>query len=490
MTKHPAPTAPPQTRASTQTAASSGLTMLQTSNKKTKNKRPHTDINNNDESADIEMTASTPPKSPQDGEKKRRTEPLASTPTQETTAGTPTLMNPSQVTSTPSFLSENLHAYLTSPSPKPANHLPNYGDFSIDSSISPSVANSLATTTTMTHTPASSLKDRLLAAREREKKDALNTAVAKDPIEKYTKANFREYNIYHSHPTAALDHIDIDQVGMWETLPEGKLLAHPFGHEVKTLANHPEIKTKLFEAVGEITQSNSVGINAPKPFDQELGTPIVFLIYNISEIHRQMLLDRYVWSSSEITFSVTTLDPVRPDYLFSIKDLTTKSPEEVKTAVQKCWSNSDTTAFLETICQTAPESERLPTTISIKEFINSMWIKKLETKGPGDVDAPTFNVLAKGNYISDDGTWCLLKNFLATQEYALDFQDPGSAGMNFQRCSICYSVDHPRGLCPFPGITGWKGPARRLPTSNRNNPNSAPYAAKQRRGNWGLQRRK
>jgi hypothetical protein len=352
------------------------------------------------------------------------------------------------------------------------------------------------TTSTSSHAaPTTSLKERLLAAQEREKKVAQNAtgATIRDPIEKYTKSTFSKCKIHHSHPTAAFDHIDIDQVEKWESLPDGKLLAHPFGHEVRTLTNHLGIKTKIFEAVGEITQSNSVGVNAPRPSNHETGTPIVFLIYNLSEIHRQILLDRQVWSSAEITFRVTTLDPVRPDYLFSIKDLTTKFEDEVKAAVRKVWDNDDTTTFLETICQTAPESQRLLTTASINEFMNSLRIEKLATKGPGDVDTPTFNVLIKGNYINDDGTWCLLKNFLASQEYALDFQDPGIAGSNFQRCSICYSVDHPRGLCPFPHTDGWNGPTWRLPSPNYNNRNmTTSHPAKQRRlgGNWASQRRK
>ena len=339
--------------------------------------------------------------------------------------------------------------------------------------------------------------ERLLAAKEHEKNEMSIAATARDPIEKYTKftqSDLDKCKIYYSHPMAALEHIDVAQVGKWETFPDGKLLAHPFGLDVKTLTNHLGIKIKLFEAVGEITQSNTIGVNAPKPLDHEHGTPIVFLIYNISEIHRQILLDRQVWSSPEITFRVTTLDPVRPDYLFCIKDLTTGCAKEVEMIVRKVWDNSDTSDFVKTICETAPENQRLLITANISEFINSMWIKKLETKGPDKVDAPTFNVLAKGNYINDNGTWRLLKNFLVKQEYAQDFQDPGNAGTDFQRCTICYSVDHPRGLCCFPKTKGWHGPTWRIPPNlNRNNSYTTTHPTKQRRGgggNWTSQRKK
>jgi len=254
------------------------------------------------------MAVPTTPTNQPDGEKKRKTNPPNPTATQPNATITTLsliLSEPLQVSLTPSgsFLGENLHLYLGSPFPNLSHTTPNYKNLT-NSFTTTSTADTSTTSTMMTHTtPTTSLKDRLLAAKERKKKDAQNTISVKDPIEKYTKNTFTtKCKIHHSHPMAALDHIDIDQVGKWKTLPDDKLLAHPFGHEVKTLTNHLGIKSKIFEAIGEITQSNSVEVNAPWPFNHEIGTPIVFLIYNISKIHRQMLLDHQVWSSSEITF--------------------------------------------------------------------------------------------------------------------------------------------------------------------------------------------
>src|SRR5712675_539655 len=110
------------------------------------------------------------------------------------------------------------------------------------------------------------------------------------------------------------------------------------------------------------------------------------------------------------------LDPVCPDYIFSIKNLTIGSVEEVKSIVRKVWDNVNTTNFLETVYKSAPESVHLLTTANINEFINSMWIEKLDTKGPGNIDTPTYNVYAKGKYIKDDDIWCTLRNYLADQE--------------------------------------------------------------------------
>jgi hypothetical protein len=311
----------------------------------------------------------------------------------------------------------------------------------------------------------------MIAAKERGSKINTNTTTSKDPIDKYTKKPEKLPKIYYSHPTAALDCIDIDQVGDWENLPDEKLLAHPFGHEVRDIESHQEIKANLFAAVAEITQSDSVAICSPRPCTSSFGTPLVFLIYNISELHRQILLKREVWSSAPFTFRVTTLDPVSPDYLFGIINLTTKSTDEVKEAVRKVWNAPDTSNFLDSLIEALPEEAQTETALSLLNFTKSLKVQKMDTRKLGGAEAPTFNAFADGNLINDDGLWCTLRNFLASQPYALQFQDPVPAGTDLHRCSICHSIEHPRGLCTFPDIAGWNGPFRPFPDANRGDDN-------------------
>ena len=336
------------------------------------------------------------------------------------------------------------------------------GDVDLDTS---SDANTSLTVDSPAQTPTTSLRNRLIAAKERGNFVNINNVFTSDPIDKYTRGPMPP--VYYSHPTAALDFIDIDQVGDWENLPEGKLLAHPFGHEVRSAEHHQEIKAYLFAAVIEITQSESVGICSPRPCPSQPGTPTVFLIYNISELHRQMLLKREVWSSPAFTFRVTSLDPVRPDYLFGITDLTTKSVKEVRDIVRKVWDATDTAQFLTNIVASFPDDQKTTLSQTLSNFSDSMSVTVMETKKQGGAAAPTFNVYANATLINDDGLWCLLRNHFAAQTYAPQFQDPGSARTDLHRCSICHSVEHPRGLCPFPRIEGWKGPFSDMPDPKR-----------------------
>ncbi|KAF8504354.1 hypothetical protein F5888DRAFT_1655080 [Russula emetica] len=275
--------------------------------------------------------------------------------------------------------------------------------------------------------------------------------------------------VHYSHPMATYHNIDIDLIGSWENRPGEKLVVHPFGQEVRMPDLQPEVKRRVFAALVEITQSSNIGFYAPKPGTSPHNTPTVFLIYNLTETQSQILLNREVWSSKSITFRVTAMEPVRPNYLFSIRDFTTQSEDEVKHSVLRVWRSQESQDFLTSLHKTFPETLRHKAGIILQNFTDSLKVKRLDTKNPGNACAPTFNIYIQASLIPDDGLWCLLRDYYASQEYALRFQldQPGSTSASFFHCSICHSIDHPRGLCKFPAIEGWKGPFWRIPGAKR-----------------------
>lgn len=255
----------------------------------------------------------------------------------------------------------------------------------------------------MTSISNSSLRDRLVAARERRTRVNANTTTTKDPIDKYTIPPENKIEVYYSHPTAAFDNIDIDQICNWENRPGGKLLAHPFGHKVRTPELQQEVKRKVFAAIVEIIRSDKVGFYAPKPGTSPLETPAVFLISNLTNAQRQTLLSRDVWSSKSITFRVTTMEPVHLDYLFSIVGFTTQSDEEVWDTVLQVWENCTSQKLLTALQQSLSETARHKADTILKNIINSLRVEMLDTKDPGDASAPTFNIYISASLILDDG---------------------------------------------------------------------------------------
>jgi hypothetical protein len=219
--------------------------------KHTKNPNPFPKLTNQADRESTEgepndaQTAAPPPPAPETtkGEKKRRTEQNEGTPT-PTLPSTPIFdpqLPPSHAT-TPSFLNDNLQAYITSPSPHPGTNTPKFYNIDLEALLDntdvdmPSAGDVDMSLVGSDQEPpsaiTSSLRERLLAAREHRNKVNTHTNVTKDPIEKYTPQPVKKPEIHYSHPTAAFDNIDIDQVCSWENRPGGKLLAHPFGHEV------------------------------------------------------------------------------------------------------------------------------------------------------------------------------------------------------------------------------------------------------------------
>jgi hypothetical protein len=112
-----------------------------------------------------------------------------------------------------------------------------------------------------------------------------------DPLNKYTKGI--TLPIQDAYPSSPYKLITPETHKQWEKLAKNKLLAIPFENEKHTAKSNKRICQRIFTAVEEITSSNKVGVAAPlankegKRRKQMLNT---FLIFNINEVHHQILI--------------------------------------------------------------------------------------------------------------------------------------------------------------------------------------------------------
>ncbi len=258
----------------------------------------------------------------------------------------------------------------------------------------------------------------------------------RDPLDKYTKGEMPK--VHHSHPTAALDDMDHETIAEWDSLPNEKLLAKPFGAYAFNAANHNELRALKFGAVVEITKAHGVTVCAPRQSHTSNKTPTSFLIYNLSETQKQTLLLRGIWPSPNITFRVLPLRPSCPDYLFTITGLTTGKENEVYEAIHRIWHDETTSNFIDTLCDQVLEMDRDKTQAkqSLHDFINSMWTEMLSTRAKGNIAAPSFRVFAAGNLINNISAWNHVRNYLISREYQLRFQDPGTNILPRRTCSL------------------------------------------------------
>ena len=284
------------------------------------------------------------------------------------------------------------------------------------------------------------------------------TVSRRDLLKKYTEATMPA--IYDATPYAPLRHMDLDLVDEWEKCPEGKLFAHPFDDDACKV-DLSSVKNKIFAAAIEITNSHRIAVSPPRPSKAAIKagcTPTCFLIYHLTEDEKQFLLERGVWSSHHITFRVTSFYPPCPDFLFSIKGYATTDTGIVHRLVHSVWHDDATESFINSIAEDVPPGKRANASQATSRFIDSMRVKLLPIKESGNILAPRFNVYANGSLILEEAVWKRLRNYLAGRVYTSLLLDTGTTEVAPYLCGICHSVDHPRGLCPFPNIEGWNGP--------------------------------
>ena len=291
------------------------------------------------------------------------------------------------------------------------------------------------------------------------------------PHDKFTKGEMPE--IFDEDPATLLAGIEKAQLQSWLALPTGKVLARPFDIEVRYRPNHNDIANTIRTAVKEITGAAKVTVAKPRrdpslTRDGPLKFPVTFLIHDISKKDVEMLLERSVWSSKEITFQVSSIYIKRPEFLFTMEGMTTDNTEHVLSCIEETWSDATTSKFVHKLVAAATSREDQQNRLGeIMEFLGSVRVRHLDVRNEGGKENPHFNIYADGEIIRNNTTWLELRRFLRQRAYRSNNHGDGKATESDFVCSLCHGHDHPRGLCAFPHIPDWNGGGRnpkRYPT--------------------------
>ena len=151
-----------------------------------------------------------------------------------------------------------------------------------------------------------------------------------------------------------------------------------------------------------------------------------------------------------------------PSFLFAIKGLRTLEPDLVHNTIREMWNNEITQRFIIDGIQTMDENLRDGATQVIQSFLDSVLVTKLDTRDKGSTIKPTFNIYANGDIIDDVKSWVNIRAHLVNCNYHSTMLGQGKTDIIPFCCGLCHGVDHPRGMCPFPDLDGWKGPKKRI----------------------------
>ena len=290
----------------------------------------------------------------------------------------------------------------------------------------------------------------------------------RDPLDNYTDADMPK--VHDAHPSTPFQYINLDLISEWEELEGGKLLVIPFGEAAHEPKLHDAIKNRILYAITEITNSQDVGVSAPYPSPEATRVkrhPSSFLVYNLTVAQMNQLLERGIWSSQSITLRTAPFLPTNPDYLFSITGFSLIINQHVHTLIYNIWHDLETANFVQDTVNAVPVQERVYLTRAISAFLDSLSITCLNIKERGGALSPCFNVYADGAAIPSNSIWVNIRQYLSKRIYYTRLTGRGDTNTNPYNCGICHGVDHPRGLCPFPDITGWNGPSKDQNAGNR-----------------------
>ncbi len=231
------------------------------------------------------------------------------------------------------------------------------------------------------------------------------------------------------------------------------------GINLDCLDKHDSIYAKILRATVDITQLQEVRVAAPVPNEDKNKpkvVPTTFLIYNLTLANDNFLLAYKVWSSIAITFRVTPLDLLYPNFVFTIKGFIEFANESILEMVQNAWLNNKITQGTADIITRILENDHKCTTVSIHSFLKSVWVKRLNIKDSSDSANPQYNVYANGSFISNNNLWMKLQQFLTNCLYSLYLQGKGTTKITPYTYSICHSTDHPYRLGHTPLIKNSK----------------------------------
>ncbi|KIK33784.1 hypothetical protein CY34DRAFT_18154 [Suillus luteus UH-Slu-Lm8-n1] len=277
-------------------------------------------------------------------------------------------------------------------------------------------------------------------------------------------------HIHLAHAAQLFDYQAAKVINVWLKVPHPKILVRVFNHDRKNPSiKGPILVERLRIAVSEIAhfvhqddQEVKVSPPCPEAVTEDTNHPLSFLIYNLSEETKSLILNQRVWSSTKITFAAHQFRVNSPPLLlFCLHGFSTTDNVTIRSAVYEVWTE-DVTRW--DICDILSEGDIPEDKVhnATWDFIKSLWIGRLDFKVSSGILLPHYNMFAISP-TNIPAVWTKLRAYIHSLTYLSELKGTGTA-VNFMPCPLCHSIAHPRGLCPFPNIPLWNGPKHNIVT--------------------------
>ncbi|KAI0349528.1 hypothetical protein OH77DRAFT_1225859 [Trametes cingulata] len=177
-----------------------------------------------------------------------------------------------------------------------------------------------------------------------------------------------------------------------------------------------------------------------------------FFLFNLSEFAASRLKKQVCWSTKTVAFFAYDLDPVIPDFLFTLHGFSLHVPQDLETLVKKTIMQPNYRDFTLSLARDNPEFSDLRPDVVFDILLRSITVKVIELVPSGPL---VVNIYGKSPTASPE-LWCIWRDALANAEYYDSFVGHGRVrpGWNMS-CSGCHGSDHLRPHCPFRRVLGW-----------------------------------
>jgi hypothetical protein len=255
-----------------------------------------------------------------------------------------------------------------------------------------------------------------------------------------------------------LTNLDPNQVRLWNETAEPKILVYTW---------EPSYSPGQFDLVQTLRKAIANAVTIPEPDvgppqaahqpRQCPAPPFVFLVANITQTAADALVVKECWSLPSLTFFAIAYSPPAYPFICNLKNLhyvEEDKPKVLKLIQDMVRDNTQARACI-ACYNTNPEA--------FEQIIDSLQIEPLLVSLPasdGGRTRLTWNVYATppSQNAKRNNEW---RRVVSSLTFVMTFHGASQANKTLRPCSGCRSLDHPRGLCPFPLMDGWIEPPRK-----------------------------
>jgi hypothetical protein len=247
-----------------------------------------------------------------------------------------------------------------------------------------------------------------------------------------------------------MTNMDPNLVSLWNELPSPKILVYPWEatYQPAGAETAQRIKTAIAQQFAIPEPEVGPPYAAIKP-TRRFSAPWCFVVTDLPSFVVDKLIQQQFWPTPSIVFFAIPFAPPAYEYICAIENFTFK----------------DLSAFADTI--------------------GSITVKPLNLSVTGGGTKLLWNVYTTppSKVMSKNQEW---RRIVRSLPFLTPLNGVGVVLSQPMSCVGCKSIDHPRGLCPFPQISDW---ATKIPPPNLNPPTTVVFETPRGCGARGLRRR-